>query len=51
MSRGTYEALTLGTLAVILIIALVGYALAAPVRRQEVVIPLDLGDDEGDDTL
>ena len=44
VSRGTYEALTLGTLAVILLIAVVGYALAAPVRRATVTIPL------GDDT-
>ena len=51
VSRGTYEALTLGTLAVILAIALVGYALAAPVRRQEVVIPINRGDDRDNDTL
>jgi amino acid transporter len=41
VSRGTYETLTLGTLAAILVIALVGYALAAPVRRQAVVIPIE----------
>jgi glutamate:GABA antiporter len=41
VSRGTYEALTLGTLAVILIVALVGYALARPVREQVAVVPLE----------
>ena len=35
VSRGTYEALTLGTLGVILVIAVVGYVLAAPVRNAE----------------
>jgi glutamate:GABA antiporter len=41
VSRGTYEALTLGTLAVILIIALVGYALGRSVREQVAVVPLE----------
>jgi amino acid transporter len=41
VSRGTYEALTLGTLAVVLAIALVGYALGRSVREQVAVIPLE----------
>jgi len=41
VSRSTFEALTLGTLAVILLIALVGYALGRDVREQEVDIPLE----------
>jgi glutamate:GABA antiporter len=41
VSRGTYEALTLGTLAVILVIALVGYALGRSVREQVAVVPLE----------
>jgi glutamate:GABA antiporter len=41
VSRGTYEALTLGTLAVVLVIALVGYALGRSVREQVAVLPLE----------
>ena len=41
VSRGTYEALTLGTLAVVLAIALIGYALGRPVREKVAVIPLE----------
>jgi amino acid transporter len=41
VSRTTYEALTLGTLAVILVIALVGYALGRPVRKRVAVLPLE----------
>jgi glutamate:GABA antiporter len=41
VSRGTYEALTLGTLAVILIVALVGYALGRSVREKVAVVPLE----------
>ena len=41
VSRGTYEALTLGTLAVVLVIALVGYALGRSVREQVAVVPLE----------
>ena len=41
VSRGTYETLTLGTLAVILLLAVGGYLLAAPVRRQAVAIPIE----------
>jgi glutamate:GABA antiporter len=41
VSRGTYEALTLGTLAVIFAIALIGYALGRSVREQVAVVPLE----------
>jgi amino acid transporter len=41
VSRGTYEALTLGTLAVILAIALIGYALGRSVRERVAVVPVD----------
>jgi amino acid transporter len=41
VSRGTYEVLTLGTLAVVLAIALIGYALAGDVRRQTAKIALE----------
>jgi hypothetical protein len=41
VSRGTYEALTLGTLAVVLGIAIVGYALGRSVREQVAVVPLE----------
>jgi amino acid transporter len=41
VDRGTFEALTLGTLAVILLIALAGYWLARDVRERAVEIPLD----------
>ena len=41
VSRGTYEALTLGTLAVVLAIALIGYALGRSVREKVAVIPLE----------
>jgi amino acid transporter len=40
--RGKYEALTLGTLAVVLLLALVGYALGKPVRDREVDVPLQV---------
>ncbi|HEY8773687.1 MAG TPA: hypothetical protein VIM05_03865 [Gaiellaceae bacterium] len=39
-----FEALTLGTLGVVLLIALVGYMLGAPVRRRTVDIPLEVGE-------
>ena len=42
VSRGTYEALTLGTLAVVLAIALVGYALGRSVREQVAVVPMEV---------
>jgi amino acid transporter len=41
VSRGTFELLTLGTLGVITIFALAGYAAGARVREQTVDIPLD----------
>jgi amino acid transporter len=41
VSRTTFEALTLGTLAVVLGIALVGYALGRSVRERVAVIPLE----------
>jgi amino acid transporter len=41
VSHGTYEALTLGTLAVILIIALIGYVLGRSVRERVAVLPLE----------
>jgi glutamate:GABA antiporter len=40
VSRGTYEALTLGTLAVVLAIAVIGYALGRSVREQVADVPL-----------
>jgi amino acid transporter len=43
VSQGTFEALTLGTLAVIVLIGLVGYAFGANVRSQDAVVPLDEG--------
>ena len=43
VGRGTFEALTLGTLGVIVAIGLIGYALGADVRRQDAVVPLDDG--------
>ena len=43
VSFAKFEALTLGTLGVVLAIALVGYALGAPVRRREVDVPLEEG--------
>jgi amino acid transporter len=44
VSRATFEILTLGTLAAILVIALVGYAFGRDVRAREVDVPLDLPD-------
>lgn len=41
MSRSTYTTLTIGTLAVILAIALIGYALSAGTRRRSAVIPIE----------
>jgi glutamate:GABA antiporter len=41
VGRATFEALTLGTLAVILLIALVGYALSRDVRARAVEIALE----------
>ncbi|MGZ4338304.1 MAG: APC family permease [Gaiellaceae bacterium] len=42
VGRVKYEALTLGTLAVVLVIALGGYALGKPVRDREVDLPLEI---------
>ncbi len=41
---GEFEALTLGTLAVIVVVGLVGYRLGADVRRQDAVLSLDEGE-------
>jgi amino acid transporter len=41
VSRAKFEALTLGTLVVVVVLALVGYALAEHVRREEVEAPLE----------
>jgi glutamate:GABA antiporter len=41
VSRGTFEALTLGTLGVIVVIGIVGYLMAARVRAQEAVVPIE----------
>lgn len=45
LSRARFEAFTLGTLGVITLIAVVGYALGAPVRRQQVDVPLEVDDE------
>jgi len=46
VGRGKFEALTVGTLAVIVVFAVVGYMLGKPVREQVVDVPLEpaLGD-------
>jgi amino acid transporter len=41
VSRGKFEALTLGTLAVIILVGVIGYILGAPTRRQIATVPLD----------
>jgi amino acid transporter len=41
VSRAKFETLTLGTLAVIVVIALVGYWLGRPVREQQAIVALD----------
>ena len=45
LSRPRFEAFTLGTLAVITLIGVIGYALGAPVRRQQVDVPLEIDDE------
>ncbi len=45
LSRARFEAFTLGTLGVITLLAVVGYALGAPVRRRQVDIPLEMDDE------
>jgi hypothetical protein len=42
ISRTEFEAFTLGTLAVFIVVALVGYVLGAPTRRQSVAISLEV---------
>jgi len=44
ISRAQFEAFTLGTLAVFLVIALIGYAMGAPTRRESVALNLDLSE-------
>ena len=41
VSRGTFEALTLGTLAVLLVFAIAGYIAGATVRSQTVEVPIE----------
>jgi len=41
VGQGEYEALTLGTLAVIVVVALIGYAAGSGVRAQDVTVPVD----------
>jgi amino acid transporter len=41
VTRGTFEGLALGTLAVVLLIALVGYWMGRDVRRQTATVPLE----------
>jgi amino acid transporter len=43
VSQAKFEVLTLGTLAIVLLIALVGYALGRPVRARTAVLPLEPG--------
>ena len=47
VTRGQFELLTLGTLGVILVLAVVGYVLGRPVREQQVVVPLEPGPEPG----
>jgi hypothetical protein len=42
VTEGTFEALTLGTLAVIVGIGLIGYAFGGSVRAQEAGVPLEV---------
>ena len=41
VSQGKFEFLTLGTLAVIVVVALIGYKSGAGVRAQDVVVPIE----------
>ena len=45
--RGTYELLTIGTLVIIAIVAMIGYAMGAGVRRDQVTVPIEPGTDAG----
>jgi amino acid transporter len=42
VTQGVFEALTLGTLGVIVVVGLIGYAFAGNVRAQEVDLPLEV---------
>ena len=42
MTEGVFEALTLGTLAVIVVIGFIGYAFAGDVRAQQADVPLEV---------
>ncbi len=42
VTKGTFEALTLGTLAAIVAIGLIGYAFGGAVRAKEAGIPLEV---------
>ncbi len=44
VSFAKFEALTLGTLAVVLVFAVVGYVLGAPVRRRQVDVLIEAPD-------
>jgi len=48
-NRGTYELLTIGTLVIIAIVAMIGYAMGAGVRRDQVTVPIEPGADAGSD--
>lgn len=50
VDRATFEAFTLGTLAVLLVLGVVGYLRGAPVRRGFVAAPSDAADLDADDT-
>jgi len=39
--RATYEYLTLGTLAAVFVVAVIGYAMGTKVRRDQVTVPID----------
>jgi amino acid transporter len=41
VTRGTFEALTLGTLGAIVVLGIIGYVLGAGVRRQAVDVPIE----------
>jgi glutamate:GABA antiporter len=43
MSRLRFEVFTLGTLGLIVVVAVIGYVLGAPVRAQMATVPLDTG--------
>lgn len=45
VSRGSYEFLTLATLAVVFAVAVIGYLLGGSVRRETVTVPLEAADE------